>query len=180
LLYISFKTQFKNDRFRNMKNLAITLISLISFLSISCAQSSEPALKLGADIEKVEKSEEEWKKILSPLQYEVLREEGTEQAFTGDLWNNKAKGTYVCAACGLPLFTSETKFKSGTGWPSFYEPINENNVGGKEDLKYGWNRLEVHCNRCGGHLGHVFEDGPKPTGLRYCINSVSLAFEEEK
>ena len=151
-------------------------------ISISgCAQNndSRPAQKTDSNIEKIEKSEEEWKKILSEQEYEVLREEGTERAFSGKYWDNKEKGTYLCAACELPLFSSETKFKSGTGWPSFYEPINESNVGNKSDSKFGMNRTEVHCNRCGGHLGHVFEDGPEPTGLRYCINSVSLEFTKE-
>ncbi len=163
-----------------MKTATIVISAFFCFSNLACAQKSETALNVDSDIEKIEKSEAEWKKILTAEQYEVLREEGTEPAFSGDLWNNKEEGTYVCAACGLPLFSSETKFKSGTGWPSFYEPINTSNVGSKEDKSFGWNRIEVHCNRCGGHLGHVFEDGPKPTGMRYCINSVSLAFEKSE
>lgn len=162
-----------------MKTSTLILLSILFLTNISCAQNSEPVLKVKSDVVKIEKSDEEWKKILSAEQYEVLREEGTERAFSGSLWNNTEEGTYVCAACGLPLFSSETKFKSGTGWPSFWEPITEQNVGSKEDNKYGWNRVEVHCARCDGHLGHVFEDGPKPSGLRYCINSVSLAFEKK-
>ena len=106
-----------------------------------------------------------------------LERKETERAFTGDLWNHKGKGVYTCAACELPLFDSNTKFKSGTGWPSFYQPITDENVAEEADNSYGWNRVEVLCSRCGGHLGHVFEDGPKPTGLRYCINSVSLNFK---
>lgn len=129
--------------------------------------------------EKVEKTEEEWKAELSEEEYHVLREKGTERAFTGQYWNNKKEGTYICAACGLPLFDSETKFKSGTGWPSFYQPIEPENVGEEQDNTYGMSRTEVVCNRCGGHLGHVFPDGPQPTGLRYCINSVSLRFIPE-
>lgn len=162
-----------------MKKTILAIFLSTSFVIISCAQNKESkaVLKVKDDVEKIEKTEEEWKEILSPQQYEVMREEGTEVAFSGKYWDNKESGTYVCSACGLPLFSSETKYKSGTGWPSFWEPINETNVGSKKDLKYGWNRTEVHCNRCGGHLGHVFEDGPKPTGLRYCINSVSLEFE---
>ena len=108
----------------------------------------------------------------------MLREAGTERAFTGEYWDNKKEGKYVCRACGFELFDSKTKFKSGTGWPSFYEPANEYCVGEIKDTKYGWNRTEVVCARCGGHLGHVFKDGPKPTGLRYCINSISLKFVE--
>ncbi len=162
-------------------NKAILLLSVfLAFINLSCAQNSESKMEVDSNIEKIKKSNEEWKNILTPLQYEVLREEGTERAFTGEYWDTKKPGTYVCAACSLPVFSSETKFESGTGWPSFYEPINESNVGSKTDNSFGWNRVEVHCNRCGGHLGHVFEDGPKPTGLRYCINSVSLAFEEGK
>lgn len=125
---------------------------------------------------KVELSAKEWKKILSDGEYNILREQGTERAFTGDLYDNHEEGTYVCAGCGLPLFSSAAKFESGTGWPSFWEPINKNNVEESTDNSYGMVRAEVHCARCGGHQGHIFTDGPKPTGLRYCINSVSLDF----
>jgi len=125
---------------------------------------------------RVEKSAEEWRKLLSPEEFHVLREEGTERAFTGDLWENHKEGTYKCRGCGLPLFSSKTKFDSGTGWPSFWDPINKAYVAEVRDESYGMLRIEVECARCGGHLGHVFEDGPAPTGLRYCINSVSLDF----
>jgi peptide-methionine (R)-S-oxide reductase len=124
-----------------------------------------------------ERSDAEWKKTLSPEQYEVLRRKGTERAFTGIYYNSKGNGTYLCAGCGSPLFHSETKFDSGTGWPSYYQPISEQAVDTEEDKSYGMNRNEVLCARCGGHLGHVFSDGPEPTGLRYCINSVSLDFK---
>ena len=128
-------------------------------------------------IEKIHKTDEEWKKILTPEQYNVLRKQGTERAWTGKLNENKAKGTYVCAACGLPLFSSDAKFDSGTGWPSFWQPIRPENVGTEIDRSFFSTRTEVHCARCGGHLGHVFPDCPKPTGLRYCMNSVSMDFK---
>ena len=129
--------------------------------------------------DKVVKTEEEWRKELSPDQYRVLRQGGTERAFTGSYWNNHEQGIYHCAACGLELFNSETKFDSGTGWPSFFAPISETNVTDETDNTHGMVRTEAKCGRCGSHLGHVFDDGPQPTGLRYCMNSASLKLEKK-
>jgi peptide-methionine (R)-S-oxide reductase len=127
--------------------------------------------------DQVTKTEDEWRAELSPEQYEVLRKKGTERPFTGKFVDNKADGTYVCAGCGAELFSSGTKFESGTGWPSFTDPMNTENVELHDDTSYGMVRTEVTCKRCGGHLGHVFPDGPGPGGQRYCINSCSLDFK---
>ena len=152
-----------------MRTSIVLLISLCLFAVGCTAQNDKQKYP-------VMKTEKEWKELLSPEQYRVLREKGTERAFTGKYWDNHQEGTYYCAATGEPLFSSETKFDSGSGWPSFYKPISEDAIKLIADYSHGMSRIEVVDAKSGSHLGHVFNDGPQPTGKRYCINSVSLIF----
>lgn len=130
--------------------------------------------------EEMNKDESEWRKHLTPEEYHITREKGTERAFTGKYWDFHGKGIYLCVCCGNELFDSETKFESGSGWPSFFKPVADERIEEDRDLSFGMTRTEIWCSKCGDHLGHVFDDGPKPTGLRYCVSSGALKFEEKK
>ena len=155
--------------------LTILLSSTLSFIVAQSAKVGEKRLENSAM-----KTEEEWRGCLTPEEYRILREKGTEMAFSGKYNNHKEEGVYKCAACGEKLFSSETKYESGSGWPSFWKPISKEKIATESDNSLFMSRVEILCNSCGGHLGHVFDDGPRPTGLRYCVNSVSLDFESLK
>ena len=175
------------------RSLGTCYLAVAAFLLAGCgashvsnpsASDTKPAFTVSTNqqtmSEKITRTEDEWKKLLTPEQYYVLREKGTERAGTGEYTNTKDKGVYRCAGCGEELFVSDTKYDSHCGWPSFYQPAVSNKITETEDNSHGMKRVEVMCSKCGGHLGHVFEDGPQPTGLRYCINSASLKFEPKK
>jgi peptide-methionine (R)-S-oxide reductase len=151
----------------------LTALGVTAFIGI-------PAKAMEKIIEKLALSEEEWRKKLTPQQFHILRKEGTEPAGSSPLNKEKRAGIFHCAGCDLPLFSSEHKYESGTGWPSFYQPIDEAHIGTKTDFKLVWPRKEYHCARCGGHQGHVFDDGPEPTGLRYCNNGLALTFKPKE
>src|SRR6202030_2750195 len=153
----------------------ILLASIASLLGLAAFRWLRTTPANAAEKFEVEKTDAEWRAQLTPQQYEILRQEGTERPGSSPLLKEHRKGIFACAGCDLPLFSSETKFESGTGWPSFYQPL-ENAVGKTEDRTFGMLRTEIHCRRCGGHLGHVFDDGPKPTGLRYCMDGFAMVF----
>jgi peptide-methionine (R)-S-oxide reductase len=157
-----------------MKKRSITILFCI--IGVSLMGQSQQQSSKGFVMDKIIKTDEEWQTCLTPEQYQVLREKGTERAFTGKYYKHKAKGTYICAGCDNELFSSETKYDSGSGWPAFFDAIDPKKVNTKSDFSFGMIRTEITCAKCGSHLGHVFEDGPKPTGLRYCVNSLSLKF----
>lgn len=184
------------DPFKTIGNARFPLIFALALLPGGCSRPAGEGLAAGppskelntmwnlslsasAGKNPLEQEQAEWQHCLTPMQFQVTRQKGTEHAFTGEYWNCEKEGVYRCVCCGEPLFSSETKFDSGTGWPSFYQPIEKEQVASHRDESHGMVRTEVTCKKCGSHLGHVFRDGPKPTGLRYCINSVALRLDEK-
>jgi peptide-methionine (R)-S-oxide reductase len=158
-------------------NISIVFMLMVMCTTVAC-QNRNSEKQITTNLSSVPMNDD-WKSKLTPEQYYVLREKGTERAFTGKYWNHKENGVYACAGCGEELFTSTTKFDSGCGWPSFYDVMEQGKIKTEKDYSFGMVRIEVMCGKCGGHLGHVFDDGPRPTGLRYCINSVSIDFKKE-
>jgi peptide-methionine (R)-S-oxide reductase len=165
---------------KNMRTIIAVAVAASAALFTFSMARQQPAAAPAKHKFACVKTDAEWKKILPPKTYQVLRHADTEEAYSGNLWDNHEAGTYFCAGCGQEVFTSKTKFDSHTGWPSFWQPVSKGAVINEADHSFGMERTEVICSRCGGHLGHVFDDGPKPTGLRYCMNSAALKFKKAK